>query len=79
MLSECSLPHACLVGIGIILIVLGIVIVCPKWGQVTTIRVCIGVLTPYPEPDWNQGETLHGYLLVNPHLDDGQGKVVRSG
>ena len=41
----------------------------PKKGQAT-----VGVLSPYPECDWNQG-----YHLVSPHLDAGQGKVVRPG
>ena len=45
--------------------VLGIVGCLPKKGSV-------GVLSHYPECDWNQG-----YHLVSPHLDAGQGKVVR--
>ena len=34
----------------------------------------LSVTDPYPECDWNQG-----YHLVSPHLDAGQGKVVRPG
>ena len=49
--------------------VLGIVDFLPKRGQAT-----VGLLSPYPECDWNQG-----YHLVSPHLDAGQGKVVRPG
>ena len=48
---------------------LGIVDCLPKRGQAT-----VGVLSSYPECDWNLG-----YHLVSPHLDAGQGKVVRPG
>ena len=46
---------------------LGIVDCLLKRGQ-----AIVGVLSPYPECDWNQG-----YHLVSPHLDADQGKVVK--